>query len=65
MYEIFPARTPELNTTEYFALQDEYPGVEFTPGLGRSAGKQAGYQLVAAAVTLLMAIVGGAVTGES
>ena len=63
MYEVFPARAPDLNTTAYFALKDKY-GTDFTPGLGRSAGKQAGYQIIAAVVTLFMAIVGGAVVGK-
>lgn len=35
-----------------------------SPGYGRTAGQQAGYQLIALAVTLVIAIVGGLVTGK-
>ena len=34
------------------------------PGEGRTAGQQAGYQLIALGVTLVIAIVGGLITGN-
>lgn len=34
------------------------------PAVGRTAGEQAGFQLIALAVTLALAIVGGIVTGN-
>lgn len=54
---IFPAR----------AAVDAKPTSEFPrilPGLGRSAGEQAGYQILAVIVTMLIAIVSGAITGK-
>ena len=62
LYEIFPARAPVLNSTQYLEL------VKFNPdamdGLGWSAGKQAAFQLAALAVTLALAIFGGLLTGK-
>ena len=50
-----------MNTTEWNSLPSGH-GLE--EGDGRSAGSQAGYQLIAAAVTLAFAIVGGSIVGR-
>ncbi|XP_041373232.1 ammonium transporter Rh type A-like [Gigantopelta aegis] len=60
LYEQFPARVPTVNST---GLAEIMSHVNVEPGLGRSAMGQAGYQLVALAVTLAIAIVGGVLTG--
>ncbi|XP_063904863.1 ammonium transporter Rh type A isoform X3 [Zophobas morio] len=56
LYEIYPARAePNVTATaEYTFLK---------PGLGRTAGEQAGYQVLALAVTLVLAVVSGVITG--
>ena len=59
---IFPARAPVLNSTQYFELVEFDPGA--VDGLGWSAGKQAGFQFAALAVTLVVAILGGVLTGK-
>lgn len=56
LYSIFPARAP---TTPH----DDYP--ELPTGVGRSAGIQAGYQILAVVVTLAIAIIAGIITGKS
>lgn len=61
LYMIFPARAPVLNSTQYFELVEFDPDV--VDGLGWSAGKQAGFQFAALAVTLVVAILGGVLTG--
>ena len=44
----------------------EFKGhADFAPGDGRSAASQASYQLLALALTLVVAIVGGALVGKS
>ena len=62
LYMIFPARAPVLNSTQYFELVEFDPDV--VDGLGWSAGKQAGFQFAALAVTLVVAILGGVLTGK-
>ncbi|XP_070517722.1 rhesus blood group-associated glycoprotein Rh50 isoform X2 [Cardiocondyla obscurior] len=59
LYEIFPARAPssEIKVGE---MRDNY-GI--SPGLNRTAYQQAGYQLLALAVTLGISIVSGLMTG--
>ena len=58
---MFAARLPEdeegLEALAYKGFDD--------PGDGRSAGEQAGFQAAALGLTLVMAIVGGAIVGES
>ncbi|RZB40446.1 ammonium transporter Rh type A, partial [Asbolus verrucosus] len=56
LYEIYPARASpnETATPEYDFLR---------PGLGRSAGEQAGYQILALVVTVAIAIASGLITG--
>ncbi|XP_055341759.1 ammonium transporter Rh type A-like [Paramacrobiotus metropolitanus] len=60
-YTMFPTTAPRANTTELAQLQSIYPDVR--PGLGRTIGQQAGYQMAAMATTLGIAISGGIVTG--
>lgn len=57
LYEYYPARAP-ANETELVDL-----GLKVPLGTGRGAGEQAGFQLAALAVTIGMALVGGAITG--
>lgn len=67
LYEFFPARVPVANTTEFNTLNTSFVGHNFgeslDPGYGRSALSQAGYQALALNVTILIAIVGGVITG--
>jgi ammonium transporter Rh len=58
LYEIYPARADAnmTATAEYNFLK---------PGLGRTAGEQAGYQILALVVTVVLAIVSGILTGGS
>ena len=64
LYEIYPARAPsEGNSTALQQIQAALP--EVSPGDGRSAGTQAGYQAAALALTLGFALVTGAITGQS
>lgn len=60
LYEIFPARTPHANTTEYARITQT---LSVDPGLGRTAGTQAAYQAAALAVTIIVAVIGGMATG--
>lgn len=59
LYEIFPARAPssEMKIAE---MRDNY-GI--SPGLNRTAGQQAAYQLLALVVTVGISIVSGLITG--
>lgn len=59
LYEIFPARAPssEMKVSE---MRDIY-GI--SPGLNRTAGQQAAYQLLALAITVAIAVISGLVTG--
>ncbi|XP_071859155.1 rhesus blood group-associated glycoprotein Rh50 isoform X3 [Bombus fervidus] len=59
LYEIFPARAPnsEANLAE---MRDNY-GI--SAGFNRTAGGQAGYQLLVLLITMVIAIVSGLVTG--
>ena len=58
MYLVFPARAPTENLTNVELLL----GIE--PGEGRSAAQQAGFQIALLASTLVLAIIGGLLTGE-
>jgi hypothetical protein len=61
LYLQFPARAPHGNSS---ALNDVNEVLMFLePGDNRTALQQAGFQLAALAVTLLVAIVGGLLTG--
>ena len=61
LYEMFPARVPATNTTEYFRIKDN---VDVSFGLGRTGIQQGGFQIVALVVTLAIAVVGGLLTGK-
>lgn len=61
VYTIFPAMAPVANSTQLKTLQEEHPHIH--AGLDRTAGSQAWYQLGALLVTLIVAIVGGLLTG--
>ncbi|XP_046657631.1 ammonium transporter Rh type A-like [Daphnia pulicaria] len=61
LFRQFPARVPELNSTDFDQLKSQFPDME--PGLGRSATTQAAYQIYALLTTLALAIVGGLLTG--
>lgn len=61
LFRQFPARVPELNTTEFIQLKSQFADME--PGLGRSATNQAAFQMYALLTTLAVAIVGGLLTG--
>ena len=63
LYRQFPARVPELNTTEFAQLKGQFSDME--PGLGRTATTQAAYQIYALLTTLAIAIVGGLFTGNN
>jgi ammonium transporter Rh len=60
LYQQFPARAPTANNSHIY----DSSGLTFPiSGDGRSAGEQAGYQLLAVGVTLVIAIAGGLITG--
>ena len=59
MFLVFPARAPTENLTN----EELILGIE--PGEGRSAAQQAGFQLALLASTLLLATIGGLLTGQS
>jgi ammonium transporter Rh len=63
LFRQFPARVPELNSTDFDQLKSQFPDME--PGLGRSATTQAAYQIYALLTTLALAIVGGLLTGTT
>ncbi|XP_024886275.1 ammonium transporter Rh type B-B isoform X2 [Temnothorax curvispinosus] len=58
LYEIFPARAPSSE-----AEIGKMRNYGISPGLNRTAYQQAGYQLLALAVTLAISIVSGLITG--
>lgn len=60
LYEIFPARAPLANSTEFNQINANFT---IQPGLGRSAAAQGGYQFLAMIVTLIVALITGALTG--
>ena len=61
LYQIFPARAPVMNSTEVHNIQDI--SSEVLEGSGKTALAQGGYQILALAVTLCLATVGGLITG--
>ncbi|OWF53145.1 ammonium transporter Rh type A-like [Mizuhopecten yessoensis] len=62
LFEIFPGIAPTYNSTDYTKYHD---GLQsgWSAGLGRTSHEQGGYQFAALGVTLVIAIVGGALTG--
>lgn len=65
LYEIFPAVIPAANTTEFEVYKHNFTGYDLPmmPGAGRSGITQGGFQMLALVVTLLISIIGGALTG--
>lgn len=62
LYTFYPARTPVLNSAEFNTFN--LTNTDFSQGGdGRTGMQQAGYQIVALAMTLAVSIVGGLVTG--
>ncbi|XP_052788239.1 ammonium transporter Rh type A-like [Mya arenaria] len=61
VYEIFPLMIPMENSTEYASAVANFSVT--APGPGRSSTTQGGYQMLALVITLVIAIVGGALTG--
>lgn len=60
LYQQFPARAPAKNSSQ----AHDNPALSLlTPGDGRSAGDQAGFQLLALGITIVIAVVGGLITG--
>ncbi|XP_071547960.1 ammonium transporter Rh type B-like isoform X2 [Panulirus ornatus] len=61
LYEIFPDRAPPVDTADLERLQRLLPDLE--AGSGRSASSQAGNQILALIITLVISIAGGLATG--
>lgn len=61
LYEMFPARSPKLNTSELEELMDLLPHI--SAGDGRTAGDQALMQVVTIVTTIALSITTGAITG--
>merc|ERR1711976_888557 len=61
VYQIFPIRAPVQNSTELMEINKVFSHVG--AGMGRSATQQAGFQILALVITLVFAIVFGALTG--
>ena len=60
LYKYYPARMPRINSNS----TNEAAGVEaLKGGLGRTAGEQAGFQLVALVITIGLSVVFGLATG--
>ena len=62
LYLQYPARSPLNGSNDLVVLRQDL--VKAEPGLNRTASEQAIYQLAALGITLLIAIVGGAITGQ-
>jgi hypothetical protein len=62
LYNVFGARAPVENSTEFYKLQSL--DVTFTPGQGRSAKRQALFQLAGLGATVVIAVIGGLLTGK-
>lgn len=61
LYQIFPERAPEEGSADLARLRYYIPDLE--AGSGRSAGAQAGNQILALLISMGIAIVGGLATG--
>ena len=62
LFAIWPARAPKRGTAEFARLIRNYTLP--TNGSGRSKGGQAGMQLAAIPVTILIAVISGLLTGN-
>ena len=58
-------RAPVNQSDEYIRLETHLKTMEVEPSEGRTAGAQAGFQLAALAVTIIISLVGGALTGTA
>lgn len=58
LYTIYPARVPILNSDEF---KDQ--NIQTNDGQGRSGLEQAGFQLIAIAITIGISVISGAITG--
>lgn len=63
MFEIFPLMVPMGNSTEVEVEIEDGHILMFEPGAGRTATQQGGFQMLALVITLVISIVGGALTG--
>lgn len=61
LYEVFPARSPKINSSELEEIVCLLSRIE--PGLGRTAEEQAAYQLAALGTIVSMAMLSGLVIG--
>ncbi|XP_076438384.1 ammonium transporter Rh type B-like [Babylonia areolata] len=61
LYRQFPARAPANESSPELHVIQQH--VEVSAGQGRSAGAQAGYQMAALGITLVIAVVGGLLVG--
>nr|CAH0108907.1 unnamed protein product [Daphnia galeata] len=61
LYRQFPARSPLNSSSEFSKIQ--YYNLKIDPGRERTALQQAGFQIAALIVTLVIAIIGGLGTG--
>ena len=63
-FDIFPNAAPSENTnsTDAFSFLDFGPEPE--PGMGKSPSTMASYQALGLFITLVIAIIGGIVTGK-
>lgn len=59
---MYPAMAPLSNTTKFEILRQNLTWVE--PGSDRTSGEQAGFQMAALVITIIIAIVGGIITGK-
>ena len=66
MYLQFPARIPIEDSIDYQNIKQHFSHIqmeEIMPGIGRTAGRQAAFQIAALFVTLSIALIGGLLTG--
>ncbi|GAB6027973.1 hypothetical protein CHUAL_002199 [Chamberlinius hualienensis] len=61
LYTMYPAMAPKANSTDYDILHAQLHTIE--PGEGRSARRQAAYQMIAVAATFGASIAGGLIAG--
>lgn len=62
LYNVFAARAPVANSTQFYMLKKL--NVDFTPGDGRTAKRQALFQLAGLACSIGLGVFGGILSGE-
>lgn len=62
LYRIFPARSPLNSTSDYWNVRQITGDIK--PGSDRSGTAQGAYQIAGLGVTLVVALVGGLITGS-